>query len=371
MTIYQAIKGVRRLTTLMTWDSAYGSYNGSYPASNLTSLPLARVSRSTNLTLASTRWKGTADTLRAMRLLGIIRHNISLSGMVRVRLYVDTGLTCTADSGTNLVSATSHGLANGAQVVIWTTGTMPGGITSGTVYYARSVTSGTFSLHLTYADAIANTNIVDITSAGTGTHEVLRNLAYDSDWQEVWPVVYTDASLEWEDDNWWNGKYTSEEISGRNWTWPYLLSTLTSFRVITIEVDDQTNASGVIDIGMVEIAKGWVFGTNFTPGAQFGFRFRSRAVESWGGVIEHERLEKPRTFRGQISMLDMDEVWGQAFEDLFQQDVTEPFLWMPHPDNNTHWLRNTFLARNVDPGQFSYHAIQDVGTVPLALEEVL
>lgn len=46
-------------------------------------------------------------------------------------------------------------------------GVMPTGITAGQLYYARSVTADSISLHPTAADATADTNRVDITAAGT------------------------------------------------------------------------------------------------------------------------------------------------------------------------------------------------------------
>jgi hypothetical protein len=44
--------------------------------------------------------------------------------------------------------------------------TLPGGLAASTTYYARSISSTSFSLHPTAADATANSNKIDITSAG-------------------------------------------------------------------------------------------------------------------------------------------------------------------------------------------------------------
>ena len=371
MTTYEAIKGVRRYTEDLTWDETYGSYAAAFPASNLTSLPLSYVCRSSGLGATQARWKGKASQSRPIRMVGLCRHNISLDGQSRIRLYSNAGITCTVNTGTDVVTATAHAMSTGEKAVIWSTGTLPTGIVDGTIYFIRRLSSATFTLHPTLADAQADTNKVDISSSGSGTHEVLGGLIYDSSWFDVWPIVYSADMLEWEDDQWWSGRYSTEEIAGRNWTRPFLLDIIYLFRTITIEVLDSTNSAGNVEIGLVEVARGWVFGYNFAPGSQFGFRFRTKAIEHWGGGVEHERLEKPRVFKGSISMLPLDEIWGSAFEDLSQNDLDVPYLWVPHPDREIHWLRNAMLVRNTDPGMFGYLGNPDVGTAPLAMEEVL
>jgi len=75
-------------------------------------------------------------------------------------------------TGTDQITITSHGFTTADQVSISrpnATGTFPTGITEGAVYFARSVDANTITLHPTAADASGNTNIVDITAAGSGT----------------------------------------------------------------------------------------------------------------------------------------------------------------------------------------------------------
>lgn len=65
-------------------------------------------------------------------------------------------------------------LINGMAITLSTTGSLPTGLTSGTVYYVGGVSSTTFKLATTYANAIAGTYI---TTSGTqsGTHYVISN----------------------------------------------------------------------------------------------------------------------------------------------------------------------------------------------------
>lgn len=78
--------------------------------------------------------------------------------------------TVTANASTDTVAWTAHGLAAGDPVVPTSTGTVPGGLTSGTTYYVSSsgLTTDAFKLSTTPVNAAAGTSI-DLTSAGTGT----------------------------------------------------------------------------------------------------------------------------------------------------------------------------------------------------------
>ena len=73
------------------------------------------------------------------------------------------------NTSTNLIGK-AHTLPTGQAVVFSAGGgTAPAPLVEGTTYYVRAASSSTLSLHTTVADAIANTNLVDITAAGTGS----------------------------------------------------------------------------------------------------------------------------------------------------------------------------------------------------------
>ena len=61
--------------------------------------------------------------------------------------------------------------ATGTQVTVATDGTLPGGLVSGTTYYAIRIDATHIQLATSYADAMAGTP-VDITSAGTGEQKL-------------------------------------------------------------------------------------------------------------------------------------------------------------------------------------------------------
>jgi len=98
-----------------------------------------------------------------------------------------TGLS--ANAATDLFTLTNHGAPTG-MAVRFTAGTLPNNsgtpvFTINTPYYVRYVTSSTFSLHPTKADAEANTNQITFNNAGSGLtlkSEYYSTLASTSRW---------------------------------------------------------------------------------------------------------------------------------------------------------------------------------------------
>lgn len=77
----------------------------------------------------------------------------------------------TVNTTTDICSATT-GFATGMPVQVFSTTTLPAPLAASTYYFFRAVTSATFTMHPTLADANTNTNIVNLTTTGTGTHSI-------------------------------------------------------------------------------------------------------------------------------------------------------------------------------------------------------
>ena len=80
----------------------------------------------------------------------------------------------TVDDTNDELDITAHGFVDGDEVRLATYGTIPAGLSLTTLYYAKAVSANAISLHPTRADALAGTNKVDITDAGTGTMRVIE-----------------------------------------------------------------------------------------------------------------------------------------------------------------------------------------------------
>lgn len=83
--------------------------------------------------------------------------------------------TFTADTVNERIVHAGLDVADFSRVVLSTTTALPGGLAAGTVttgqaYFTRRFSSTESTLYPTYVDAVAQTNAVNLTSAGTGTH---------------------------------------------------------------------------------------------------------------------------------------------------------------------------------------------------------
>ncbi len=76
------------------------------------------------------------------------------------------GTPATVNSSTDLFTSNGHGLTSGTQVVFQTTGSMPGGLSSGTAYYVISsgLTTNAFKVSTSSGGSTLN-----VTSSGSGT----------------------------------------------------------------------------------------------------------------------------------------------------------------------------------------------------------
>ena len=81
-------------------------------------------------------------------------------------------LTSISNASPAVFTLTAHGLSIGDPVVLSTTGALPAGLTVGTIYYVATTSFGanSFKVSDTLAHALAGTNLIDTSSAGSGTH---------------------------------------------------------------------------------------------------------------------------------------------------------------------------------------------------------
>lgn len=96
----------------------------------------------------------------------------------------------TVDINTDTLSLPAHGLSNGDQVRLDSSGDLPGGLDSGFFYYVVGVTTNTLQVALTLAGAP-----VDITAVGEGIHTLTkRGLPFDLTGWNAWSWVKTSTS---------------------------------------------------------------------------------------------------------------------------------------------------------------------------------
>lgn len=118
----------------------------------------------------------------------------NLSGLSDWNSVNPVSKTFTAtDLALDVLTATAHGLTTGQMVTVTSSGTLPTGLSSSAVYYARALTADTVTLHYTSAGASADTNRVDVSAAGSGTHTLTYTVFATGK-----PLIYNSGTSKWE-----------------------------------------------------------------------------------------------------------------------------------------------------------------------------
>jgi hypothetical protein len=115
------------------------------------------------------------------------------------------------NTSTNLLTIDDHGMKDGNLIYFSSTNTLPAPLVTTRGYYVyTNAQEDTFALALTYNDAIAGTNLVDLTTSGSGTiavnNVVIReiqinnNEILDDERETVLPPLYNELSgIYWTD----------------------------------------------------------------------------------------------------------------------------------------------------------------------------
>lgn len=118
----------------------------------------------------------------------------NLSGLSDWNSVNPVSKTFTAtDLALDVLTATAHGLTTGQMVTVTSSGTLPTGLSSSAVYYARALTADTLTLHYTSAGASADTNRVDVSATGSGTHTLTYTVFSTGK-----PLIYNSGTSKWE-----------------------------------------------------------------------------------------------------------------------------------------------------------------------------
>lgn len=171
---------------------------------------------------------------------------------------------------------------------------------------------------------------------------------------DVWPDVYPYMSLEWEDDNWWSGKYTAEQITGYTAALITILPGNTLARYWRLEIDDTTNPAGFVQIGRVFIGPAWQPTFNMSYGASLGWETKTEAQEAMGGAEYFQRRTPFRVARFALDWMSQDEGFANAFEIQRRAGIDQEILWIHDPSDSVHALRRRFLGRLRALSQIEY-----------------
>lgn len=181
-----------------------------------------------------------------------------------------------------------------------------------------------------------------VRASATQTH---TSPIHDSGWLDVWPAVYDETELEWDDLNWWEGTYTEAERQGYVWTLIHKLATTTDARYVRVEIQDLTNPSGYAQMGRAFVANGWTPTHNMEVGASLGWEDPSEVQEAYGGAEYFNERPRYRVAKFTIQAIEISEAYGKAFEIMRQAGITKEVLIQWNPADAKNAIRQSFVGR--------------------------
>lgn len=193
---------------------------------------------------------------------------------------------------------------------------------------------------------------------------------YTTGWIPVWPAVYLPEDLEWEDDNFWTGQLSAEEVIGYPSHGMHDAGTNIRARHWSIELNDTANPDGYVELAHLRMGTIWSPQRNFASGAQLVWEDRTVSDYSLGGVLYSETRPPARVLRLSLTGITRVEAFGALLDAQRLLGTHTPFWVVPSPDDTARRFKRDFLARfrKLDPITQAFH---DAHETVLELEEWL
>lgn len=172
----------------------------------------------------------------------------------------------------------------------------------------------------------------------------------------VWPVVFPSGTIDWENDNWWSGQYTAEDVYGVNWNLIVVLPANTLARYWRLEIVDTANAAGYVEIGRVFIGPAWQPTYNCSYGAALEWETPTTAQAALSGAEYFARRTPFRSQQFTLDWLTVDEALSQAYELQKRVGIDGEVLFIFDPADTVHAIRRQFLGRlrKLSPIEYPY-----------------
>lgn len=235
--------------------------------------------------------------------------------------------------------------------------------------------SSIININIGSGKAIRVVSLVNHNISIAGTYRIRGGsttsvLDYDSGVLPVWTSVYSTDDLEWEDDAWWSGTYTTEEMSGYTTNVVHILPNIEVLQYWKIEIFDSTNTVGYIQLGRVFIGSAWEPTNDAEVGLLAGWETTTQMQKALNGTRYYQRRNPSRVTKFTLKVIDVDESMAKAFELDRRSGIDGEVLWVHDTEDTLHALRRRFLGnlRELTPVEFPY---QHLTTKAYTIEEVL
>ncbi|MFZ6644415.1 hypothetical protein ACO0LO_01755 [Undibacterium sp. TJN25] len=194
---------------------------------------------------------------------------------------------------------------------------------------------------------------------------------FSSDWIKAWPVLFSPDSLEWEDDNWWEGTVSEADRAGYPGLLFVQLPRIFLCRYVRIEFNDPLNPAGYLEFGRLFLASSWQPALNMDYGNSLAWEFTStKSTAALGGTQYFDRRAGKRVLRFTLSNLTPEEALSKIFEMQRVLGADGEVLVMANPTDLLNVLRQSFIGRLRQVSPLTMASFRRFGT-PFEIEELL
>lgn len=201
--------------------------------------------------------------------------------------------------------------------------------------------------------------------------EGLTDLASDSGWQDVWPVVYGLGDVVWGDSNFWNRRLSSEDRAAYTPLTTVFMEPTTA-TAVTFEIDDANNSAGALTFGRLFVSDAWQPRTNVGWGIQDGYDSGTDIVQAGDKArTEYARRVTPkRTVSFDLKHLDDDEAFLRIHRLRRTQDIVGDVLYVFSPTPSPENFARTFIGRQTALDGITHPYVRNFSTTINLLEKL-
>jgi hypothetical protein len=190
----------------------------------------------------------------------------------------------------------------------------------------------------------------NLTTQGTwrvlmGDDPTFATNKYDSGWKVAWPVVYPFGTLEWEDDNWWDGTISQDDRAGYPGILLNVLPTIVLARYVQVLFSDATNTAGYLQFGRLFVSPSWQSANNMSYGSSMNWETDTTVARSLGGTPYFDRKNPRRVDKFSLNFLSDAEAKAVVFEMQRQLGMDGELLVAWDPSDALNLIRQSFVGR--------------------------
>lgn len=175
--------------------------------------------------------------------------------------------------------------------------------------------------------------------------ETIRYTLEVDAWQGVADGQWLIDTLEWENDNYWTGTLSQEEIEGFTSISISLMQMSSPSRYWRIRIEDNQNPDDFVQVGRIFIGPGVQPLINYSYGATLGFETSTGVEQSLSGAEFFDIREPVRVFRFILEHMKDDEAYANFLEMTRRAGIHGEILVIPDPDQPLQAIRKNFIGR--------------------------